>query len=287
MTVKSRGCRTPKGAKPEALLNTWKEAAMSNRYFPPEILIHIVDNLHDEPQALRDCCLVARSWVPLTRKHLFAVVRFRSPKDLETWKKTFPDPSNSPAYYTHSLWVQCPQIVTAADAEEGGWIRSFSHVVNLNVESSVDGLTDSEISLVPFHGISPVLKSLFIGSTLLPYSQIFGLIRSLPLLEDLSLVGYRIANDNDLDVGGPPTVAPPPSALALTGGLGLILLQGVGPITRRLLGIPSGLHFKIFTVAWIQEGDLQWINALVVGCSDTLERLGVMRFLLRIFWLLR
>lgn len=138
------------------------------------------------------------------------------------------------------------------------------------------GLTDSEISLVPFHGLSPVLKSLLIGSALLPYSQIFGLIRSLPLLEDLSLVVYRIANDDDLDVGGPLTVAPPPSALALTGSLGLILLQGIGPTVRRLLGIPSGLHFKDFTVTWIQEGDVQWINALVVGCSDTLERLKAM-----------
>ncbi|KAF9789295.1 hypothetical protein BJ322DRAFT_1000309, partial [Thelephora terrestris] len=48
---------------------------MSNRFIPPEICDHIVDFLHDDPKTLKQCCLCSRSWVPRTRKHLFAVVR--------------------------------------------------------------------------------------------------------------------------------------------------------------------------------------------------------------------
>ena len=108
-------------AKTEVLTMT-----MSNPPIPPEILDHIVDDSYDESDALRNCCLVAKSWVPRTRKHLFADIEFYLPKRLESWKMMFPDPSNSPAYHAHTLLVRFPQVVTAADAGEGGWVRTFS-----------------------------------------------------------------------------------------------------------------------------------------------------------------
>ncbi|KAF9789198.1 hypothetical protein BJ322DRAFT_1000595, partial [Thelephora terrestris] len=45
-------------------------------YLPPEILDLVTDNLSDEPSTLKACCLVSKSWVPRTRKHLFASVKF-------------------------------------------------------------------------------------------------------------------------------------------------------------------------------------------------------------------
>lgn len=63
---------------------------------PPEILDLIVGHLHDETATLRKCCLVSRSWIPQTQIHLFDRVEFRSSgPTLESWMKTFPDPSNS------------------------------------------------------------------------------------------------------------------------------------------------------------------------------------------------
>ena len=106
---------------------------MSNPYLPPEILDHIVDLLRDGTPALRSCCLVSKSWIPRTRKHLFAYVAFDTVKDLQSWKDTFPDSSTSPAHYTKTLFVNCPQVVAAADAESGGWITGFSRVVQLQV----------------------------------------------------------------------------------------------------------------------------------------------------------
>jgi len=54
---------------------SFKETTMS-RSLPPEILDLIVDHLHDEPTALKACCLVSKSWVPRTWNHLFALVEF-------------------------------------------------------------------------------------------------------------------------------------------------------------------------------------------------------------------
>ncbi|KAF9642961.1 hypothetical protein BDM02DRAFT_3104213, partial [Thelephora ganbajun] len=55
------------------------QTTMSNPHkphLPPEILDYIVDFLYNEPETLKQCCLVSKSWVPRTRKHLFADINF-------------------------------------------------------------------------------------------------------------------------------------------------------------------------------------------------------------------
>ena len=116
-------------------------------HLPAELLDHTVDHLHDARFALKNCCLVSKSWVPRSRKHLFANVTFKTAARLQSWKTTFPDPSTSPACYTKDLVVWCPQLVTAADAEERGWIRTFSQVVHLGLDFDW-----SKTSLLPFPG---------------------------------------------------------------------------------------------------------------------------------------
>ena len=259
------------------VLTSGEKTAMSNPPIPPDIFDHIVDNLHDKPDALRNCCLVAKSWIPRTRKHLFANIEFSSPERLESWKRNFPDSSYSPAYHTRTLSVQCPQVVTMADAEEGGWIRAFSRVVRLEVSGTMHGFGESDVSLTPFHAFSPILRSLSLFSTTLPLSRIFSLVRSLPLLEDLMLAVHGIPNNDDLDVGGPPIGIPPPNSPVFTGTLRLVLFYGMGLIVRRLLDLPNGLHFRHLSFSWIREDELQWINALVAECSDTLESINTSR----------
>jgi len=144
---------------------------MLNPYLLPEILDYVIDHLHDEPKSLKECCLVSKSWVPRTRKHLFADVKFRSADNLGSWKRTFPDPANSPACHAHTLFVGCPQAVAEADAEEGGRIQSFSRVEWLGVSYPRTNLfIAAEFSLVPFHKLSLSLKSLRVTSLLLPQS---------------------------------------------------------------------------------------------------------------------
>ena len=61
---------------------------------------------------------------------------------------------------------------------------------------------------------------------------------------------------------------------AFTGTPDLTVFRGIGPTSRLLLGHPNSLHFPGLVLTCLQEGDLQWIIALVVGRPDTLERLA-------------
>ena len=133
---------------------------MQNPYLPPEILDHVVDFLHDEPETLKGCCVVSKSWIPRTRRHLFADIKFHSAGDLVLWEKTFPDVANSPAYYTRTLLVDHGRLLQASlvrDVDDD-WIRAFSRVESLEVDSK-SCIRDCSISLTPCHKFSPTLKS--------------------------------------------------------------------------------------------------------------------------------
>ncbi|RPD55216.1 hypothetical protein L226DRAFT_470677, partial [Lentinus tigrinus ALCF2SS1-7] len=45
---------------------------------PAEVTDTILDYLHDDRATLRTCCLVARTWLPSCRYHLFSEVVVRS-----------------------------------------------------------------------------------------------------------------------------------------------------------------------------------------------------------------
>ena len=121
----------------------------SNPNLLPEILDHIIDLLHNNPETLKKCCLISKSWVPRARKHLFADTWFHSVDNLKSWKKTFPNPAKFPACHAHALFIGCPQAVEEADGEEGGWIQTFSRVERLAM-GCMDFNT-SKIPLFPFH----------------------------------------------------------------------------------------------------------------------------------------
>ena len=87
--------------------NILAATTMSN--LPCELLDHIVELLHNGGIPLGDCCLVSKSWVARTRRHLFSEVVFQTAKSLEPWKTTFPDPATSPARYTKTLPSVVPQ----------------------------------------------------------------------------------------------------------------------------------------------------------------------------------
>ena len=259
------------------------ETTMPNPYLPRETLDYIIDFLHDEPETLRGCCLISKSWVPRTRKHLFTDIKFRSVVDLESWKKTFPDPSNSPAYHTRTLSVRCPEEIAYTDGEEDGWIRAFSRVERFNLVVSgnpLANISDLEVTLTPFHGFSPALKSLHVSYSTLQTSQIFDLISSLPVLNDLTLVTDGPEIGDGLGFNAPPSVTRSPTSLAFTGTLDLSMYTSMlGLPARQLLDLPNGLHFRKLALSWCCKEDLRWVVELVLRCSDTLECLDVSRYL--------
>ena len=247
-----------------------KETTMSNRFLLPEIIDYIVDDFIRETQTLQNCGLVSKSWVPSTRKQLFADVRFTSPKALESWKKTFPDPRNSPGYHTLNLFIDCPEAITAADTEEGGWIQAFSRVVRLYVNSSVG----SKILLAPLYGFSLTLKALHVTLTAPQGSQVFELVLSFPLLDSITLnVPDLLLDDDELH---PPRSDVPATSPTLTGIFMLLLVRGLEIAVRRLLDFPNSLHFKIVVLSLLRKEDIRWATELVARCSHTLECLDIM-----------
>ena len=161
---------------------------------PPEVLDLIVDHLCDERTTLKACCLVSKSWIPRTRKYLFAHLRLHhTDRPIQSWKQTFPDPSNSPAHHVSSLFLHAARAITLADPDLGPWIRSFNRVETLRTRLEPFAL--DQVSLVQLHGFSPILKSLYLGQTSISLSEVFNLVCSFPLLEDLSLYTYGPTSD--------------------------------------------------------------------------------------------
>ena len=242
---------------------------MSRPHFPPEILDHLIDHLYDDPGTLTHCCLVSKSWVPRTRKYLFGHVEFRG-DGYRRWNETFPDPVSSPAYHTHTLTVDGGP----GGVEEGGWIRSFSLVERLIVESSWSSYTDHNIILTPFRELAPSLKSLYVISRPLPYPQIFDLVRFLPLLKDLILSNFKLlptaigVNESN----EPPTPVSSTSP-ALTGTLSIFGNMTI-PV-RMLQDLPGGLHFRRFRLIQCWKDDFPSTAELVASCSNTLQYLDV------------
>ena len=239
---------------------------MSDPHLPQETIDDVIDLLHNKPEALKACCLVSKSWVPRTRKHLFAEIEFISVERIESWKRTFPEPSTSPAYHTHTLFVRCTY---AAMAQVDSLTQTFPRVVWLKLRFK----KSDNPSLAPFHKFSPTLKSLSADFSSLPCVQVFDLVRSFPLLEDLALTG-RSLSSGDGDSHGSQTAVPSNSP-ALTGSLDFHIFGRMGDAMLRLLDLPNGLHFRKVAFAWTREGGLRGIAELVVRCSDTLECLDV------------
>jgi hypothetical protein len=254
---------------------------MSDPPLPADVLDHIADHLHDKPETLKQCCLASKSWIPRTRKHLFADIKLDTTRDLRSWKRTFPDPSTSPARYAKTLSVGRPEVIRDVDAEVGGWITGFSRVEHLDLGAYEPdwGFDQPAVPFVPFHGFSPVMKSLRVATISLPPSPIINLILSFPLLEDLAVaIDHGIPDDTGDGSEGDEvlTAAQPLSPPMFTGSLELHL-RGVGAehFIRRLSSLPGGIHFRKLTLTYRHGGDLSLTTASVEGCSHTLEPLDI------------
>jgi hypothetical protein len=134
-------------------------------------------------------------------------------------------------------------------------------------------------SLAPFHGFSPILKSLRITVPFLPSSHIFNLIFSFPFLEDLAVSAclFETSPDNG---DGPeedemPAATQPLTSPMFTGSLELYLKGGMEPFIHRLLSRPGGIHFQNLALTWLHKEDSLATTVLVERCSHTLESIDI------------
>ena len=238
--------------------------------FPPEISDYIVDIVHSGGQAetLKRCCLVSKSWVPRTRKHLFATVEIWGVRDVRAWKTVFPNPSNSPAHYARSLFFNSMEPINDVVAEEDGWIRAFQNVVRLELQNGARHLYFRSLRSFLL-GIASLYAVLMIYPS--QQLQVLSLICSLPLLEDLVIrfsgaLGWEGGNETVLH-----PLTPPP----LTGTLETYRFQGVEHFIPRLLDQLKGVHFRKLECWWDSEEDIQRAVTCVDACSNTLEYVDV------------
>ena len=236
-------------------------------HLPPEIYDHIVDLLQVHPCALKQCCLISKSWVPRTRKHLFAEVRFSSGDRLKSWKNVFPDPASSPGYHTRTLSV-CRNL---EDAGDGNWLAGFPRVERLEFALSAGGPID--IPFAAFRQLSSSVKSLAVAP-FIPNPHFFNLICSLPLLEDLYFRDWD-APTNEGESVRPQAAVSSLTSPSLTGTLSLQLIEWMVEVLRPLLGLPGGLRFRKLDLSLFDEEGLLWAVRLVAACSSTLEYLEV------------
>jgi len=244
---------------------------------PCEILDHIVDLLHDSRTPLRNYCLVSKSWITRTRTHLFARVEFQTADSLESWKKIFPDPSTSPAHYTKVLLIGGSAVVTAVDVEAGSWIRGFSRVVHLAVVGeypATPGCTEAAFNQI--RGFLPSVKSFCINYVVFSPSQLWDLILSFPLLEDLSVIGsYPVFASGDDHHDGLSTATQPSSLPVFTGSLELLLSGRMRPTLHHWLSLPGGVHFRRLALKWTCKEDISLTVVLIEECTHTLESLDI------------
>ena len=188
----------------------------------------------------------------------------------------FPDPSSSPAHHTRSLSIRCLPAVTATspNVDVTSWVRTFRNVMHLHYISKMyERLTwaDQEAPLAPFYGFSHTIKSLRLSSTSF---EVFDLVCSFPLLEDLALISLR--SERGTFGWSAPSTSP-----KLTGSLDIGVVGGIHSATRRLLDFPDGLPFAKITVSCLGD-DLGSASDLVSRCSDTLESLAVYNIILSV-----
>ena len=247
---------------------------MSNPRLPAELLDHVVDFLYGSRNSLESCCLVSKSWIPRARKHLFADLVFTA-KGLQRWKTTFPNPSTSPARYIKDLLITCPLEVVAADGKEGGWITAFTRVVRFELDAFEVDVDQPGSYLTPFHGFSPALKSLHLTFYSVPSPQVFDLICSFPLLDDLTVASYHGWIGRDETPDDQTTAIQSLTSPSFNGSLELDLWTGTDFMASGLLSLPGGLHFRRLHLELDKEIDASPITALVEGCRFTLGSLEV------------
>ena len=226
-----------------------------------DILDLIVDALCNKPAALKACCLVSKSWIPRTRRHLFLCIEFNSDRShIKSWARAFPDPSNSPARHTRKFHILGLKTITSTDAPIH--IPSFCRLTELKLQ--IYAPDNRGISLAPLHRILPILKSLLLSYSYFPPWEVLDLICSFPLLEDLSVRSNgTVSSANTWNI---PLISP-----RFTGSLRLDYETSVA---RRLFDLSNGLHFSKITLVFPMQ-DIELTRDLVLRCSETMESLRI------------
>ena len=231
---------------------------------PREMVDAIIDHLHHDREALKNCCLVSKEWVPRTQKHLFKdkTITFKSVQDAVAWSQIFPDPTKPPASYSRSLALRCARSIT------NGYFSRNPNIVKLIVLDCQNPTHQPGSCHAPLNNLLPNVKSLKMHLVCsLKAQEVFDLLCSFPRLEDLLVINTEFIN---FDGNGaiPRPSSPPP----LTGTLTLSSRLQIG-LPRLLVELPIDLRFR--KIVERHSYDIEGLAKLVDKCSSTLECIDI------------
>ena len=234
----------------------------TNRVIPQDVIDEILDCLASDRKSLRKCALVAKSWIPSCRRHLFRAIVF-TPKSRTRWLETFPVPEESPARHVRSIYLSGTRDITPGRLlEHSPWFTNVEKVTLCG-----DGVF--QLPWMHFFGrLARSVTSLTMDHLTVPLVYIREVIMRLPNLNDLSLSG-RVETMDRSTVPGMGTV--------LRGRFGgeLRLLGGLAheDVINMLLEVPSGLHFTEVEIRSPRRESLP-IARLLEACGKSLVKLS-------------
>ena len=80
--------------------------ASPDSHLPQELVDHIIDHLHDDPLALRNCARVCRGWLPTSRLHFFAKISLKA-----TSAHNGPAVPQKRCKQLYAVLIQSPEII--------------------------------------------------------------------------------------------------------------------------------------------------------------------------------
>ena len=145
---------------------------MQRSRLPPELVDTVIDFLHNDKQALRQCSLVSKAWIPSSTLHLFATITW--PPCAHQWPDSFVPPIQDST-------TLCRCVRSRADFDILLHVLSTTPRIHHNVRelkltSWVTILYDGRYNVIEFQSIS--------------YMKTIEIIRAVPHLRRLELLDF-------------------------------------------------------------------------------------------------
>jgi len=227
---------------------------------PQKFIDEVLNHLADDMTALRSCSLVAKSWINLSRRHLFNSVFFTA-NDIAKWNETFPNPGEGPARHVRDLsfcFIQPDATIVFADR-----MSYFFNVQKLTLIGQVATRPDfiSALGQLP-----PSTRSVDITFSKFLTAHVISVMKQLPNLDSLSLMSMEL--DGPIPAGAGNLIRG-----RLRGKLRLRRRFVNHDLLNTLAEVPTRPQF---TEVEIRDARMDCFPAtinLVGACQDTLTKL--------------
>jgi hypothetical protein len=264
------GCQRPIAQPPsDSRTGTFTAVPSPGMNLPLELLDEILSYLPPNNQSLRNCSLVARSWLHPSRKHLFENL-FIQDTDRQSWLDNI-SPTNTEllqhvrsfCFATSNPWGRVPPLEYIDIDDLYVYFPSFPQLHTINL-SNTHISSDIPERIEMFSPCQQVLSSLTLIDASLPWRSFVALIDYFPNLRHLELLDLSFEDENR---------NPPPLSRPLRGRLCFYLSQEatVMAFSDWLLTVP-GVEYDELVV------DVGYFSAvhfqrIITACGKSLKHL--------------